>query len=89
MKGKLLNKAGLEHSRDALFTIDSFIAGQTFDQFAGDVKTTFAVVKAVKIVGEATYHVTNDVRELDNTIDWSAIIALRHILVHEYYGIRP
>lgn len=89
MKGKLSNKARLEHSQDALHTIDSFIAGQTFDDFALDVKTTFAVVKALEIVGEAAYHVTGDVRELDNTVDWGAIIALRHILVHEYYGIRP
>ena len=89
MKGKLPNKARLEHIRDALKTIDSFISGQTFDDFALDIKTTYAVVKALEIVGEAAYHVTNDVRKLDNTIDWGAIVALRHILVHEYYSIRP
>ena len=89
MKGKLPNKARLEHIRDALSLIDSFIVGQTFDDFALDTKTTYAVVKALEIVDEAAYHVTNDVRELDNTVDWSAVVALRHILVHEYYGIRP
>ena len=89
MKGRLPNKARLEHIRDGLLTIDSFIDGQTFEQFAGDLKTTFAVVKALEIIGEATYHRTDDVRELDSSIDWKAIVALRHIVVHEYYGIRP
>ena len=89
MKGKLPNKARLEHIRDASETIDSFIIGQTFDDFALDIRMTCAVVKALEIVGEAAYHVTNDVRELDNTTDSGAIVALRHILIHEYYGIRP
>ena len=89
MKGRLPNKVRLEHIRDALETIDLFIADLTFEEFAADVKTTFAVVKAMEIVGEAANHVTNDIRELDTTIDWAAIIGLRHILVHEYYGIRP
>lgn len=89
MKGKLPDKARLEHIRDSLETIDSFIAGQNFEDFASDIKTTYAVVKALEIIGEAAYHVTDDVRKLANTVDWRAIIALRHILVHEYYGIRP
>ena len=89
MKGKLPNKARLEHILDALEAIDEFIDGLTFDAFAQDLKTTFAVVKALEIVGEAANHVTDEIQELDNTIDWGAIIALRHILVHEYYGIRP
>lgn len=89
MKGRLPDKARLEHILDALETVDIFIAGLTFDVFASDLKTTFAVVKALEIVGEAANHVTDEIRELDTTIDWGAIIALRHILVHEYYGIRP
>lgn len=88
MKGRLPNKARLEHILDALQIIDSFIVGQNFNDFALDIKTTFAVIKALEIVGEAAYHVTSDVRELDNTVDWGAIVALRYILVHEYYGIR-
>ena len=89
MKGKLPDKARLEHIRDALDTVDVFIIGLTFDDFASDLKTTFAVVKALEIVGEAANHVTDEIQALDDTIDWGAIIALRHILVREYYGIRP
>ncbi len=69
--------------------IDLFIDGQTFDEFVVDTKTIFAVVKALEIIGEAAHHVSGDVQELDDTVDWKAIVALRHILVHEYYGIRP
>ena len=89
MKGKPADKARLDHISDALDTIDSFIAGLTYEDFAADLKTTFAVVKALEIVGEAANHVTDEIQALDGTIDWGAIIALRHILVHEYYSIRP
>jgi len=88
MKGKLPDIARLEHIRDALKTIDSFIAGQDFHAFSSDTKTTYAVIKGLEIVGEAAHHLTDAVRQVDDTIDWKAIIALRHILVHEYYGIR-
>ncbi len=89
MKGRLPDKARLEHILDSLKTIELFIDGLTFEEFALDLKTTFAVVKALEIVGEAANHVSNETQALDSTVDWSAIIALRHVLVHEYYGIRP
>jgi uncharacterized protein with HEPN domain len=89
MKGRLPDKIRLEHILDALKTIDSFIEGLTFDEFASDLKTTFAVVKALEIVGEAANHIAADTQALEPAIDWIAIIGLRHVLVHEYYGIRP
>jgi uncharacterized protein with HEPN domain len=89
MKGRLPDKARLEHIFDSLKTIDLFVDGLTFEEFAPDLKTTFAVVKALEIVGEAANHVSNETQTLDSTVDWSAIIALRPVLVHEYYGIRP
>lgn len=88
MKGRLPDKIRLEHIRDALSDINTFIYGLEFDDFATDTKTKLAVVKALEIVGEAANHLENTTRQLDVTIDWTAIIALRHILVHEYYGIR-
>ncbi|WP_080056120.1 HepT-like ribonuclease domain-containing protein [Spirosoma aerolatum] len=62
MKGRLPNRTRLEHSLDALESVDEFVAGMTFDAFASDLKITFAVVKALEIVGEATYHVTDEIR---------------------------
>ncbi|QMW05886.1 DUF86 domain-containing protein [Spirosoma foliorum] len=62
MKGRLPNKARLEHILDALKTIDIFIEGLTFDEFAVDIKTTFAVVKALEIVGEAANHITDEIQ---------------------------
>ncbi|WPP52705.1 HepT-like ribonuclease domain-containing protein [Catalinimonas niigatensis] len=40
--------------------------------------------KQLEIIGEAAYHLT---KEKYSEVQWQPIIALRHILVHEYYGI--
>lgn len=38
---------------DALEKIDDFTAGLDFEGFASDAKTTFAVIRALEIIGEA------------------------------------
>lgn len=39
--------------RDAIVRAQKFVGGMTFEQFAADEKTTFAVVRCLEIVGEA------------------------------------
>ncbi len=39
---------------DAIEKLKDFISGKTFQEFASDDKTNFAVVRALEIVGEAT-----------------------------------
>ena len=42
----------------AILKISKFIEGITFDQFAADDKTTFAVLRALEIIGEAKNNLT-------------------------------
>ncbi len=46
-------------------------------------------MKLLENVGEAAYRISAATRALGQTIEWTAIVGLRHILVHEYYDIRP
>ena len=41
----------------------AFIEGMDFDAFVVDEKTTFAVVRALEIVGEATKRIPDSVRD--------------------------
>ena len=48
---------------DAFEKVEQFIQGMTFDTFADDDKTIFAVVRALEIVGEATKRIPQTVRD--------------------------
>ena len=45
-----------------------------------------AVVKWIEIIGEAANHISAETKNAVN-VEWSEIIGLRHIVVHEYFGI--
>ncbi len=42
----------LEDILDSIDKIERFIAGMTFEQFIKDDKTTFAVIRALEIIGK-------------------------------------
>ena len=52
----------LEDILDAITKVAKFIKGMTFDQFSADDKTTFAVIRALEIIGEATKQIPEQVR---------------------------
>lgn len=47
----------------------------------------YALVKAVEIVGEAAYMLTDEFRRNHPDTPWRKIVGMRHILVHGYYQI--
>jgi uncharacterized protein with HEPN domain len=47
----------------------------------------FAIIKNFEIIGEAAYRLPEEVRALNENIEWRKIIAFRHILVHDYYKV--
>jgi len=48
---------------DAAESAVQFAAGMDFDAFAADKKTTFAVIRALEIIGEATKRIPEAVRQ--------------------------
>jgi uncharacterized protein with HEPN domain len=45
----------LEDIRDAAAKAQRFVDGMTYEAFADDEKTVFAVIRALEIIGEATH----------------------------------
>jgi uncharacterized protein with HEPN domain len=45
------------------------------------------VVHHLEILGEAARTVPDDFREAHPEVPWKQIVAMRHILVHQYFGI--
>jgi uncharacterized protein with HEPN domain len=43
----------LQDILDSIEKVNQFVHGQTYEEFAGDDKTVFAVLRALEIMGEA------------------------------------
>ena len=74
---------------DAVEKVESFTKGMTFEVFEKDVKTTFAVIRAFEIMGEAVRKIPSSVRNKYKNIPWKEMAGMRNKLIHEYFGIKP
>jgi len=77
----------LEDILDAIGKVAQFIQGMTYEHFAQDAKTVFAVIHALGIIGEATKKVPSSVRESYTEVPWRAMAGMRDKLIHDYFGM--
>lgn len=87
MRGKLGDKVRLQHIIDAIFEIESYLFEKEFSDFIQNSMMRFACIKQMEIIGEASNHVTDETKEKFSSIEWSQIIGMRNVFVHEYFGI--
>ena len=77
----------VEDILDAMKKCQSFVAGMSYEDFLGDEKTTFAVTRALEIIGEATKRVPDDVRRRYPAISWREMARMRNRVIHGYFGV--
>lgn len=65
-----------------------FIGTMTYDEFAADRKTSYAVVRCLEIIGEATKSIPEDIRALRPTIPWKLMSGMRDKCIHAYFGVK-
>ena len=65
----------------------SYTEGYNWAAFESDRKTQDAVIRNLEIIGEAAGKLTEDIRATASNVDWRKIVALRNLLVHEYFGV--
>ena len=64
-----------------------FTEGLSFDVFQSDDRTSFAVIRALEILGEAAKNVPQAVRDRAPEIPWQDMAGMRDKLIHAYYGV--
>lgn len=87
MKGKIGDKERLGHILDAITEIESYTINVSLAHFLANSMMRFASIKQIEIIGEAANYITQDTRALFTDIEWKQIIGMRHILIHEYFGV--
>ena len=65
-----------------------FTAGMQFADFVADERTTYAVIRALEIIGEATRRTSADTLGKYPQIPWSRIVGLRNLLIHNYDDVQ-
>jgi uncharacterized protein with HEPN domain len=89
MKEKIGDKQRLAHILDAISEIEAYTANVELRDFLGNSMMKFASIKQIEIIGEAANYITAETKQLFADIEWKKIIGMRHILIHEYFGVAP
>ncbi|GAB4541656.1 MAG: DUF86 domain-containing protein [Anaerolineales bacterium] len=73
----------LENAQRAI----QFTKGMSYEVFAKDDKTVYAVIRAVEIIGEAAANIPEEVCAEYSNVPWREVKGMRNKLVHQYFGI--
>jgi uncharacterized protein with HEPN domain len=65
----------------------SFVAGVSLDAFVDDYEKSFAVTRALEIIGEAARQVPAEVQQQYPNLPWQEMIGMRNVVIHEYFGV--
>lgn len=72
---------------DNIKAIVTFTAGMDFAEFARDLKTVYAVTRALEIISEASRRLPDELKSRHLEIDWAAVAAAGNVYRHEYEGV--
>jgi len=72
----------------SILAIEEFVEGMDFDEFKNDDKTVSAVIRKFEIIGEATKHIPEDIRQKYPDVPWKEMAGFRDKLIHFYFGIK-
>jgi uncharacterized protein with HEPN domain len=71
----------------AMKSIEEFVEGLSLDEVEEDDKTSSAVIRKFEIIGEATRHVPDNLKEKYPDIPWKRMAGMRDRLIHAYFGV--
>ncbi len=87
MRSKLGDKVRLQHIIDAILEIENYLLNTDFSGFMENSMKRFACIKQMEIIGEASNHISIEIKSKFSTIEWDQIVGMRNIFVHEYFGV--
>ena len=73
MRERARDKGRLEDIVEYSNNVSELIKGFTLDSFEADIRTYYAIMKNVEIVGEAAYMLTEDFKKAHSEITWSVV----------------
>ncbi len=72
--------------QEAIANIEAY-AGKGKEAFLQDKLIRVWMVHHLQIIGEAAANLSSELRQRNADVPWANAIAMRNILVHEYFGV--
>ena len=80
---------------DKLYLIHIWESIQRIESYAAEGKATFlsstmvqdAIIRNFEIIGEATKHLSPELRQSHPEIQWRGLAGFRDVLIHNYMGV--
>ena len=77
----------LKHIHDSINQIEEYVDGMGFEDFVTSKLVQDGVVRQLEIIGEATKHLSPELREKYPKTPWEDIAGMRDKLIHHYFGV--
>jgi uncharacterized protein with HEPN domain len=77
----------LDDILDAMNKAEMFVVGMSYEQFENDLRTHYAVTRALEIVGEATRRLADSFREQYPDVPWRDMAGMRDRIIHGYDNV--
>lgn len=72
---------------DAIVNIKNFLSDIDYETFKEDIKTQYAVSRALEIIGEASKKIPKEIKDDNSWIPWRFMAGMRDKLIHDYFGV--
>lgn len=82
-RDKTLLRDMLDMSRKA----QTFLDNKTLDALDQDEILTFALVRAIELIGEAASKITPETRGSLPQIPWKSVVGMRNKIIHDYKSV--
>ncbi len=85
-----MKKEVKDYIEDIIFAMQNainFVEGMRYDDFIKDIKTQYAVVRSLEIIGEAAKQIPASIKNKYPEIPWKQMAGMRDKLIHEYFGV--
>ncbi|MHA1816806.1 MAG: HepT-like ribonuclease domain-containing protein, partial [Candidatus Heimdallarchaeaceae archaeon] len=87
MNPKRIYSDYLEDIIESILKIEEFTKDMDYIQFKDDSKTSYAVIRAFEIIGEAAKKIPNEIKSKYANLPWKEIAGMRDKLIHAYFGV--
>ena len=77
----------LEDILDSATKVVEFTDAMSYEEFAVDDKTVFAVIRAFEVMGEAAKSIPIDFQQQYADFPWLEMARMRDVLIHHYFGV--
>ena len=73
--------------RDNIQLAEEFTAGLSFEVFAGDQRTFYAVTRCLEIISEAARRLPANIRNRHPELPWRAVMGAGNVYRHDYEDV--